>query len=188
MSRFPLQPAYQYPPGRIVRKRELGMLSKFILWLKNGLRPVAMRMPGVLYGGAAGVSGNTLDPDGDKRDLTAVGDYLYILLPQIYVGDRIAGFAVSIFPGTSPGDEGPELALVRVPFNFTPGDGETLADCVEVLAAYDCPYIATRTLHAAFFEPVTIERGYFYRVRVTARNALDHVYGGYIEIDHPVEN
>lgn len=185
MSRFPYEPAFQYPPGRVVRKRELDAIASFIEWLKAGLRPQTKRTIGVLYGQSAGAS---IGASGDLRVLTNVDDYAWILFPHMYIGDRIIGYGASILRGNSTGKT--LIELVRIPWAFTPDTdaGETWADAVEVLDSFEhTGSLAVRELQGSAMTPITVETGYFYRVRATAKNSPDWIYGAYVDTDHPTE-
>lgn len=182
MSRFPNYPQWQYPPGRVVRKRELDGIASMGAWLKGGLRPKTRRVPGVLYGL---LQNSTLAAGGDSRDLATAGtNFCDLLFPYLYVGDRICGAGVSVMRNATTATTLCELFRVKMDAPISTAAERTAAKEVLATLQHDGG-VTLRELKSFFFEPITVERGYFYRIRVTAGNNGDDVYGGYLDVDHP---
>lgn len=175
MSRFPWQASFEYPPGRIVRRREVTAMSSFVAWLRGGLRPRSRRTTGVLYGQSGG---STLHSDGDWRTIATAGLYADVLLPHLYVDDRILVYGASILRADT---EPAVVSLVRFPM----ADGVLGSEIEELHSFEHDGSLAVREVQVGYHEPVEIERGYVYRVRVTAGNDGDIVYGGFVDTDHP---
>lgn len=185
MSKFPQHPSFEYVPGRVVRKREVTAIGAFIRWLKNGLRPQRRRIPGAIYGLAAAASIPDVSDPNASRAFTAASQLAHVLLPGLYVGDRICGYGVSIQRATTAS---PLVELLKIQQNYTPVVG-VWTGAITVLHSF----LATTTplargVQSGHVAPITVERGYMYRIRVTSAANGDELAAGFVDVDHPREN
>lgn len=179
--KFPFLPPFEFPPGRVVRRREITAIGTMIGWARNGLRISHRRVPGVLHGLSGG--GGVLGASGDVRVLGTAGvSFCDLMFPSLYVGDRILAINVSAIR-TSP------TATITCQLYRFSSRGALDATTIEPIAtlAHDAS-TAVRQVKTIRFNPVTVEKGYIYRVRCTAGNNNDSIYGGFLDVDHPREN
>lgn len=174
---LPKDRGFRYVPGRVPRARDIAGINANADRIRAGLRGPSGDRP--IYAAGALLSGGaTMNAVGDSITLPTAGvSAAHLILPMLYVGDRILSAAVS----ASRTSTQPLICqVVRYPMmNPT---------ALEVLFTWPhlAPLTTTRALIATVMAPITTERGYVYRVKVIAGNAGDIVHGGNITTDHPL--
>lgn len=163
-------------PGSVLRRLHLDHFARVIDRLRGGLRGIRTVPLSVHAQAKQGTV--TFDAAGGHAVLAGAGtSEIHLVLP-LYVGDRIvhwglclervgaAGIRVELrrFRRSAPGYEVPSLHVQT----STP----------RVLSTRE-------TMLAVGMAPHVVEEGWIYRLVVTAGNAGDKIYGGWLHVDHP---